>query len=116
MKKTLLITRQSPYRSHLARGALDAALAAAVFEQDVTLLFMDDGVWQLTGEQQPEAAYTKSLEKTLRSLELYDLEKLYFEQSAVVARGLNSEDFCVHCVPVTDTGSFIDSFDVVWSF
>ncbi|MCX2981388.1 sulfurtransferase complex subunit TusC [Halieaceae bacterium IMCC14734] len=116
MKRTLLISRQAPYQSHLARGALDAALAAAVFEQDVTLLFMDDGLWQLLDGQQPDAAYTKSLEKTLRSLNLYDLEKLYFEQAAAVARGLSSEDFCVPCEPVTDTASFIDSFDVIWSF
>ena len=82
MKKTLLISRQSPYSSQLARAALDAALAAAVFEQNVSVLFMDDGVWQLLSQQQTTAVETKNLEKTLRSLEHYDLDRLYYEQAA----------------------------------
>jgi tRNA 2-thiouridine synthesizing protein C len=116
MKKTLLISRQAPYHSQLARAALDAALAAAVFEQDISLLFMDDGIWQLIGKQQTEATLAKSVEKTLRSLDLYDLEKLYFEPAAAAARGLDNSDFCVRCEPVTNIASFIDNFDVVWSF
>lgn len=111
-----MISRQAPYHSHLARGALDAALAAAVFEQDISLLFMDDGIWQLIAQQRTEAAFTKSVEKTLRSLELYDVEQLYFEQASAAVRGIGSQEFCVRCEPVTDVASFIDTFDVVWSF
>ena len=52
MKQILCISRHAPYSGNLAREALDTVLAAAVFDQAIGLLFMDDGVYQLLQEQQ----------------------------------------------------------------
>lgn len=60
----LLVLRRGPYGNALARASLDVALAAAAFEQDVHLLFMDDGVWQLLPGQQPADIAAKNLHKT----------------------------------------------------
>lgn len=44
----LFILRQSPYHGSLAREALDMALAFAAFDENVQLLFLDDGVFSIT--------------------------------------------------------------------
>ena len=50
--KTLtFISRHAPYGNNKAKLVMDAALAAAVFEQQVNFLFMDDGVFQLVQNQ-----------------------------------------------------------------
>ncbi|MCV6605105.1 MAG: DsrE family protein, partial [Porticoccaceae bacterium] len=49
----LFILRSAPYGSSLAREGLEAVLAAASLGQNVSVLFMDDGILQLTRHQQP---------------------------------------------------------------
>ncbi len=50
-KKLLFISRHAPYGSSLARDALDAVLASSAYDQQLSLLFMDDGVFQLLKNQ-----------------------------------------------------------------
>ena len=51
-KSLTFITRQAPYGSNKAKLVIDAALAAAVFEQQVNFLFMDDGVFPARSESE----------------------------------------------------------------
>ena len=44
-KAFTFISRTAPYGSNRPKMSLDAALATAVFEQEVNYLFMDDGVY-----------------------------------------------------------------------
>ena len=46
-KKLLFVLRQAPYGSTLAKDALDAILATSAYEQDLSIAFIDDGVFQL---------------------------------------------------------------------
>jgi len=82
-RKSLLITvRRPPYGSSLARASLDVALAAAAFEQPVSLLFMGDGVLQLLPEQDSKAIGRKNIGRLLASLPLYDIEQVYVDAEA----------------------------------
>ena len=82
--KTLLVVfRRAPYGRGLTRGGYDLALAAAAFEQPVSLLFMDDAVWQLMPGQSTARIDAKSIESTLASLSLYDIDTLYVEADAL---------------------------------
>lgn len=102
-KSLLLIFRHPAYGSGLARGGYDLALAAAAFEQPVSLLFMDDGVWQLLPDQESAQIDARSIESTLASLPLYDIESLYAEAHSLGARGLSAEDLVAN-VNVLDAG------------
>ena len=50
-KRLLFLLRQAPYAGSNALEALEAALVAGVFDQNVSVLFKDDGVWQLAKDQ-----------------------------------------------------------------
>ena len=54
-KKILIHCRKPPYGNSLAREAIDIALATAAFDQALTLLFSEDGVFQLLDQQNSQA-------------------------------------------------------------
>jgi tRNA 2-thiouridine synthesizing protein C len=92
MKKILFISRQAPYGNSIAREALDALLAASAYDQDLSLLFMDEGVFQLLREQNPKAIHQKNLGASLQALELYGIEKIYVHSESLEKRGLEKSE------------------------
>jgi tRNA 2-thiouridine synthesizing protein C len=88
-KSLLVVVRRSPYGSSLARASLDVALAAAAFEQPVSLLFMGDGVLQLLAEQDSKAIGVKNIGRLLASLPLYDIERVYVDAEAATSYGID---------------------------
>jgi tRNA 2-thiouridine synthesizing protein C len=81
-KRVLVVIRHSPYGSSLARASLDVALAAAAFEQAISLLFAGDGVLQLLPAQESAALGVKNVGRLLASLPLYGVEQVYVEAEA----------------------------------
>ncbi|MEM1114297.1 MAG: sulfurtransferase complex subunit TusC [Pseudomonadota bacterium] len=89
-RKLLFLLRHSPYASSLARSAVDSCLAAAAFEQEVSVLFMGEGVLQLLPGQDGDAIGTRTLSKIIASFELYDINQIYADARALSAHGLNA--------------------------
>jgi tRNA 2-thiouridine synthesizing protein C len=94
-KKLLFISRKAPYGCATAKECLDALLAASAYEQDLGLLFMGDGVFQLKKEQQPEAGRQKNISATLPVLSMYDIKDIYLQASALAERGLTADDLVI---------------------
>jgi len=118
-RKTLLVVvRQPPYGSSLARAALDTALAAAALEQPVSLLFMGDGVLQLMSGQQSEAIGVKNIGRLLGSLPLYDIESVYIDAGAAARYQLDTSDLVLPVTPVDPAAmrGLIDDCDHVIGF
>lgn len=93
MKSLLLISRHSPYGSSYAHEALDIALSAAAFDVSVSLLFLDDGVYQLMkGQQLAKQANSKNLEAVFGALPLYDINALWAERESLDARNIKPGD------------------------
>jgi tRNA 2-thiouridine synthesizing protein C len=88
-KSLLLLIRHSPYGSSLARASIDVALAAAAFDQAVSLLFVGDGVLQLLPEHQTEQQGVRNLGKLLASLPLYDIEQVYVDAQGAARHQLD---------------------------
>lgn len=86
------ISRAAPYGNNRAQLCLDAAFAAAVFEQKVNYLFMDDGVYQLLSDQNAEDIDSKTLGRLLETLDLYGIENVYVLESDLRQRNLKVED------------------------
>lgn len=117
-KQIAIVFRQPPYGSSFAREALDTAMAAAAFDQKVSLVFIGDGVWQLLANQQPQAIGQRSLEKQLATLPLYDVDRLYADAAALSQRGLHTGDLSLP-VEVLDSdaiATLLRQQDVVLSF
>ena len=89
-KSLLLISRQAPWSGPGAREALDIALAGGAFDLPLAMLFLDDGVWQLTQAQQPAQLQQKDLTANLQALPMFGVEALYACNRSLFERGVNS--------------------------
>ena len=118
VKKFMFVNRKAPYGTIYALESLEVVLISAAFDQDVSLVFMDDGVFQLKKGQQTKGIETKNFSPTYRALEGYDVEKLYVDQESLVARGLTEADLIVDVtvLPSRELGALMDEQDVVLSF
>jgi len=118
VKKFLYVNRKAPYGTIYALESLEVVLIGAAFEQDVSLAFIDDGVFQLTKGQDTKALEVKNFSPTFRALEDYDVTKLYVEKESLEQRGLSADDLVV---PVTVMGAteltaLINDQDVILNF
>jgi tRNA 2-thiouridine synthesizing protein C len=118
VKKFLFVNRKAPYGSVYALEGLEVVLISAAFDQDVSLAFLDDGVYQLARGQNPKGIETKNFSPTYRALEGYDIEKLYVERESLEARGLAEEDLLVDVkvLAAAEMASLMDEMDVMISF
>ena len=117
-KKFMFVNRSAPYGTIYALESLEVVLISAAFDQDVSLAFVEDGVWQLRKGQQTKGIETKNFSPTYRALEGYDVEKLYVERESLEARGLSEDDLIVDVtvIPSGELGRLMDEQDVVLSF
>ena len=118
IKKFLYLNRRAPHGTIYALECLDVVLVGAAFSQDVSMVFMDDGVYQLKKGQDTSELGVKNFSKAFRALEMYDVEKVYVEASSLNARGLTEDDLLVP-VKVLDSealGQLMAEQDVVLSF
>jgi tRNA 2-thiouridine synthesizing protein C len=118
IKKFLYINRKAPYGTIYALESLEVVLIAAAFDQDVSLAFLDDGVYEIVKGQQTRTIDVKNFSPTYRALEGYDIEKLYVEKESMEARGLKEEDFIVpvKVINAQEMADLMQSQDVVLSF
>ena len=94
-KMLTFISRQAPYGNNKAKLVMDAALAAAVFEQQVNFLFMDDGVFQLVQNQNAESISSKTIGRALETLELYGIEQVLVDEASLQERHIAADDLCM---------------------
>lgn len=118
VKKFIYVNRRAPHGTVYAQESLETVLIGAAFDQDVSMLFMDDGVYQIKKEQQPDSLDIKNFSKTFRALEGYDVEKVFVEKESLEERGLSDDDLLID-VEIIDRSAvkpLIDEHDVVLSF
>lgn len=118
VKKFLYVNRRAPHGTVYAHEALEVVLIGAAFDQDVSLAFIDDGVFQLKKNQDTSEIYTKNFSKIYSALEMYDVEKLYVERESLQSRGLTEDDLSVD-VKVIDSSEMkklLSDSEVVLNF
>jgi len=117
-KKFCYVNRKAPYGTIYAWESLEVVLIGAAFEQDVSLVFLDDGVYQLTKGQDTAGIGMKNFSKTYAALEMYDVEKLYVERESMEARGISEEDLLVDVQVLSraEIADLMEEQDVVLSF
>ncbi len=115
VKRFLFVNRKAPYGTVYALESLEVVLISAAFDQDISLVFMDDGVYQIVKNQDTDAINMKNFSRTYRALEGYDVEKLYVEKESMEARGLSEDDLLVdvEILNSQELGDLMDAQDVV---
>lgn len=132
IKKFMYMNRKAPYGTIYALESLEVVLIAAAFDQDVSLVFADDGVYQLMKGQNTDEVGMKNFSPTYSALGDYDIKKIYIEKESLDERGLTLEDLqdlkyededddwaekdSIHLVSREELAKVIDEQDVVFSF
>lgn len=91
-KNFMYLNRRSPYGTVYALESLEVVLIAAAFEQNVSLAFIDDGVYQIVKDQNTDNIGMKNFSKTYRALGDYDINQLYVSAESLEERGLSADD------------------------
>jgi tRNA 2-thiouridine synthesizing protein C len=131
-KKFLYVNRKAPHGTIYALESLEVVLIGAAFEQEVTLAFLDDGVYQLMKNQDSSAIGTKNFAPTFRALGDYDVNRIYVERESLEKRGLSKEDLMpltwededddwaeknsIHVVSSAELAEIIEQQDVLLNF
>lgn len=89
MKSVLYMIRQPP--GALADETTDLMLVSGVFEQPTSVLFLDEGVWQLVGLDERQSA--------VKALPTYDVDALHVAVESLESRGLRLEDIALPVRP-----------------
>jgi tRNA 2-thiouridine synthesizing protein C len=132
IKKFMYINRRAPHGTIYAWESLEVVLIGAAFDQDVSLAFMDDGVYQLLKGQDTADIETKNFSPTYSALGDYDVTKLYVEKESLEERGLTLDDLMdlkwededddwaekdsIRLVSREELSAVIDQQDVIFSF
>lgn len=104
-KKLLFISRHAPYGSSLAKDALDAILAASAYDQQLSLLFMNDGVFQLLANQAPENISQKSFAAILPVLPIYEINSIYVHDESLKKRQITINELVIEGVQIIDSAA-----------
>ena len=131
-KKFLYINRKAPHGTIFALESLEVVLIGAAFEQDVSLAFVDDGVYQLIQGQDTSGIGTKNFSPTFKALGDYDVNKIYVERESLEMRGLGKDDLMplvyededddwaekdsIRVVSSTELADIIEQQDVILNF
>ena len=117
VKRFLYVNRKAPHGTIYALETLETVLIAAAFDQDVSMVFIDDGVYQIKKDWDTTNVNMKNFSKTYRALDGYDVEKLYVEKESMEARGLTEDDLIVdvEVLSAAELSDLMDAQDVVIS-
>ena len=132
VKNFLYLNRRAPYGTIYAWESLEVVLIGAAFDQDVSLAFLDDGVYQLTKGQDTSDIGMKNFSPTYSALGDYDVKKIYIEQESLDERGLTLDDLqhlvwededddwaekdSIHLVSREEMAQLMEDSEIVFSF
>ncbi|AMB86435.1 sulfur relay protein TusC [Pseudomonas agarici] len=115
-KSLLIVSRQAPWSGPSAREALDIVLAGGAFDLPIGLLFMDDGVFQLTPAQNAKTLQQKDLTANLQALSLFGVENLYACRDSLADRGIFSSQITgedLSLLTAEETIALVNRYDQV---
>lgn len=131
-KRFMYMNTKAPYGTVYALESLEVVLIGAAFEQDVSLAFIGDGVYQLAKGQDTQGIGMKNFSPTYSALGDYDVNKIYVEKESLEERGLSLDDLqhlvwedededwaekdSIRLVSRSELADVIDDQDVVLSF
>ena len=107
MKRVLYLVRRPP--GALADETTDLMLVSGVFEQPATVLFLDDGVYQLYG--------LRDRRSSIKALPTYGVDDLRVAAESLDQRGLSLDDvdLDVRAADQMAVGRLIADHDIVLS-
>ena len=93
--KTAMLMRKAPYGSVYPAEGFRAMMGIAVFELELCVIFLDDGVNTLVKGQDPSALDMKPLGEGFPALPDVGVQEFYVHDQSLAERGLVPEDLVI---------------------
>jgi tRNA 2-thiouridine synthesizing protein C len=94
-RKIMFLLQKAPHGTIYALEGLEAVLIFCAYEQEITVLFMDDGIYSLKKGQDTTELGTKEFSATYRVLDDYGVTRVCVDKASMGIRGLRPEDLII---------------------
>lgn len=91
-----IVITSPPHGSDSASQALDTALACAAFDQHVTVIFQDDGIWQLLPQPIASPLGDKSLLAQFHLMPLYGVASVRICRDSLRHAGIDASQLALN--------------------
>jgi len=116
--KVAVLMRKAPYGSVYTAEGFRSIMGIGVFEMDVCVVFVDDGVYALVKGQNPAGLDMKPLGEAFPMLPDFGVTRFYVHDRSLSERGLTPDDLVMGVELVGDAGvaRLLESGGVVLPF
>lgn len=118
MKKVAILMRKAPYGSVYTAEGFRSVMGIGVFEMDAILIFVEDGVYALVKDQNPEKLDMQPLGEGFPMLPEFGVNGFYVHQPSLEERGLSVDDLVMKVRLIDNAGlaKLLAERDAVMSF
>lgn len=88
-KKAMIVVRKAPHGSIYVQEAQEVMLIVAAYEMELSVVFIDDGVFALKAGQDTKALGTKSFMPIFTALIDWEIENVYLDEDSMKQRNLS---------------------------
>lgn len=101
--KLAFLFTQPPFGTATSREGLDALLAASAFcaEDEIAICFLNDGLFNLLAQQQPNNILQKDHISTFKLIELYNLTECFICEESIHERELINAEWILPNTHIT---------------
>ncbi len=95
IKKIMFTVRKAPHGSIYVYEGLEVKLIMAAYDADISVVFMDDGVFALKDGQNTTELGIKGFAATYGVMVDYEISKIYVDRKSMEDRGMTENDLLV---------------------
>ena len=117
MKSVLIRMSKSPLNGLISGEQLETAMVAATFEQEVSILFIGDGVFNLLTDQETQEVKGYNIEKMLLALPTFEVNDLFVCERSLEHRQIGVSNLAKNAkvISIEEQRRLIETADVVLS-
>ena len=104
MKKVAILMRKAPYGSVYTAEGFRSVMGIGVFEMDAILIFVEDGVYALVKDQNPEKLDMQPLGEGFPMLPEFGVNGFYVHKPSLEERGLSVDDLVMEVQLIDNAG------------
>ena len=95
VKKIMFTVRKAPHGTIYVYEGLEVKLIMAAYDADISVVFMDDGVFAMKAGQNTNDLGIKGFEATYGVLVDYEISKVFVDRQSMEERGMTEADLVV---------------------